>query len=348
MLNFSEAYIEGMAIHRVGSMARGDELVTSSSTTKIEDESILSILSTYFLSPFKQPAFFSLSHPDGVEANMVFRTATSIFDNPGELLNGSVAIANHLYNNSNHPNIKFGELYVVVLRDCIVEGEQVDALGVFKSESKETYLKIYPQAGGLGVEAIEGISINKLDKGCLIFNTEKEFGYKVVAIDRTNGADEALFWKNEFLGAKPREDDFYQTSRYMALCKDYVREVVEPEGKLDKADQALLLNKTKDFFTRNDSFSQEDFEQQVIKEPELIESFREYKESFQAEKGCNLQDSFTISVDAAKEANKFFKSVIKLDRNFHVYIHGGRDRVKKGFDTDRGLSYYTLFFDAEA
>ena len=63
--------------------------------------------------------------------------------------------------------------------------------------------------------------------------------------------------------------------------------------------------------------------------------------------GCNLKDSFTISTDAAKQAKKVFKSVIKLDKNFHLYIHGGRDRVEKGYDDDRGLNYYKLYFDAE-
>nr|HPI69727.1 nucleoid-associated protein [Tenuifilaceae bacterium] len=155
------------------------------------------------------------------------------------------------------------------------------------------------------------------------------------------------FWKEIFLNIKRREDDFYQTSGYINLCKDFVKDVLYHDGSMDRAEQVTLLNKTRDYFAQTDIFNRDEFEERVIRKPEIVDAFREYKNEYQQELGCDLKDSFTISIDAAKQAKKLFKSVIKLDKNFHLYIHGGRDRVEKGFDRDKGLNYYKLYFDAE-
>ncbi|HOP04837.1 MAG TPA: nucleoid-associated protein [Tenuifilaceae bacterium] len=347
MFDFSEAQIESIAIHRVGSRAREDEITLAQSLTQISDESVLELLKNFFLSPFKQPEFYSFSHESSLELNEIFSYSQKLFGNPETLLEQSVNMAKHLYQSSSHPNIKDGEFYVVHLTNCVVEGELVDALGLFKSENKDTFIKIYQKNDAFGVEQHQGINIKKLDKGCLIFNTEKEFGFKVVAIDNTNRNDEARFWKEIFLNIKPREDNFYQTTGYLTLCKDFVKDVLYQDTKTDRVEQVSMLNKTRDYFAKTDVFDQDDFEQKVINKPEVVEAFRDYKEAYQEEMGCNLQDSFTISVDAAKQAKKFFKSVIKLDKNFHIYIHGGKDRVEKGFDHNKGLNYYTLYFDAE-
>jgi hypothetical protein len=42
------------------------------------------------------------------------------------------------------------------------------------------------------------------------------------------------------------------------------------------------------------------------------------------------------------------KSVIKLDKNFHIYIHGERQMVEKGYDAEKQLNFYKLFFKEEA
>ncbi len=347
MFDFSEATINGIAIHRVGSRAREGELVLANSLAQIYDSNLLGLLKTYFLTPFKQPEFYSFAHGSDLSMNEVYSYSQRLFENQEQLLEQSVNIAKHLYQSSGHPNIKDGELYVVYLSDCVVEGELVDAIGLFKSETKDTFITVHQQSDAFEVEQHQGISIRKLDKGCLIFNTEQDFGYKVVAIDNINKNDEARFWKEIFLGLKPREDDFYQTSSYINLCKDFVKDVLVEEQKVEKTEQVALLNKTRDYFTKNDSFDQLEFEEEIIRKPEVVEQFREYKDNYQAEQGCRLKDSFTISTDAAKQAKKAFKSVIKLDKNFHLYIHGGRDRVEKGYDNDRGMNFYKFYYDAE-
>ena len=59
-------------------------------------------------------------------------------------------------------------------------------------------------------------------------------------------------------------------------------------------------------------------------------------------------DNFEISVHAVKQQAKVFKSVLKLDKNFHIYIHGNRQLIEKGFDEATGRNYYKLYFDNES
>lgn len=42
------------------------------------------------------------------------------------------------------------------------------------------------------------------------------------------------------------------------------------------------------------------------------------------------------------------RSVIKLDKNFHIYVHGGEKMIRKGYDAETGMSYYQIFFKEES
>src|SRR5690606_39892767 len=109
-------------------------------------------------------------------------------------------ICKHLFEASNHPNIKGGELYVVYLRNVQLEGVEHEAIGIFKSESKEPFLKVSPIQGSFEIAyEPEAININKLDNGSIIINTEREEGYKVLANDHTNWQQEYAFMKDTFV-----------------------------------------------------------------------------------------------------------------------------------------------------
>ena len=43
---------------------------------------------------------------------------------------------------------------------------------------------------------------------------------------------------------------------------------------------------------------------------------------------------------------RVYKSVLKLDRNFHIYIHGNTDLIEKGIDDD-GRKYYKIYYQEE-
>lgn len=346
MFDFKEAVLEKIVVHKVGNKIQDEDIVISEGQLSVDDE-VKELLMTYFLSNFKQPEFYQFTHSSDVNLNELYTFSGYMFDPDKNFYDQSVFIAKHLYEISDHPNIKGGELYITYIKDCIVDDELVDAIGIFKSESKETYLKVYQNDREFTVDQDSGVNIKKLDKGCLIFNTEKDFGYKIAIIDKTN-KDEAKYWKESFLNVEPKSDDFYQTNRYMDLCKTFVKEVFNKENEVEKIDQIELLNRSVEFFKKEEDFQEESFKESVIENPEVIDAFDEFKEKYQAENCVDLSSSFSISENAVKKQQKSFKSILKLDKNFHIYIHGRRDLIEKGYDDDKGMSYYKVFYEKEA
>ena len=78
----------------------------------------------------------------------------------------------------------------------------------------------------------------------------------------------------------------------------------------------------------------------------VIESFKRFKNDFQRENDIEVSDSFSISETAVKKQARAFKSVIKLDKNFHIYIHGKRELIEQGVDAD-GRKYYKIYYKEE-
>lgn len=343
MYSFKEAQLKQMAIHYIGNASDDEGMRLSGKLVSI-DEDIRALLQSYFLKPFKEQGLYTFHHESDINLNEIFHYATAIFHDPDSLFLQSIHIAKHLYESSSHPNIKPGELYVTYFKECVLNGEVVEVLGLFKSENKEKYIKVFSNNGDYHVESEEGININKLDKGCLIFNLEKESGYRVAIIDSTNKSSEAHYWLIQFLNLRPHEDSYYHTKNYISLCKEFAEEVFPEVNKIDKID---LVNNAVEFFSKKDAFTIEEFNNEVMQHEDMIEKFQHYKETFQETNNVPSYDEFEISKQAVKQSKRYIKSVIKLDKNFHVYVHGNRQNIVRGYDEQLDMNTYTLYFKEE-
>lgn len=353
MLDFSEVKMQQMVIHHVGNKGRGEDLIISRDLFEPKEELVKDLLLRYFLSPFKGDVFYTFHHEEDIALNELFKFASSVFNGRGDFFLQSANVAERLYDKSEHPRVKGGELYMVHLQDCVVDGEPVDALGIFKSENKETFLKVYSKDSRFDVNAEEGININKLDKGCLIFNTEEDKGFKICIVDATNkGGSEAQYWKDDFLGLKQREDDFYRTQQFIEVCRSFCDEVLTEENNVSRPDQLMLKNKSAEFLKSkaksNEPLTVEEFEQEVMGAPAVIDAFRDYRKDFVKKNEIDdFDEAFEVSPAAVKKESKYLRAVLKLDKNFHVYIHGSHDNVEKGFDDSRNMNYYKLYYQHE-
>jgi len=342
MLDFSEAELSKLSIHQIGNKLNEEGIIASQEEVTINDN-ISSLLTTYFTKPFKNQEFYNFTHESDLNFNEVFSYVKRIFNEPSGLHFQSINLAKHLYEQSNHPQIKSGELYVAYFEHCYHNDQLVDVIGLFKSEQKETYLKVYPEGKSFKVDSENGININKLDKGCLVINRGTDTGYSVLLVDHTNKED-ALNWKERFLNVKPQEDTFYHTKNYLQMCKSFATEAF-PEA--DRIDQMSLVQESAKFFKEEDLFDKARFEEKVLQEPEIINAFEDYKENYQEQNDIQIYDEFDINSEAVKKLKRVFKSVIKLDKNFHIYVHGNRNYIRKGYDEENQMSFYQLFFNQE-
>jgi hypothetical protein len=351
MVTFFEAALDRISVHHVGNQSQNEMYALSEHPLELTDELIPKLLMQYFLSPFeKANEVYHLMHNGGdLSLNEIYNYATQGFDDRAKFHEISELIAKQLYNVSSHPKIKGGEVYVAYFNQVQIEGELLDAIGIFKSENKETYLRVYPDKGGFTVDYEEnGININKLDKGCLIFNTEKENGYKVVVIDKTGSSqDAAVYWKDDFLQLKIRNDNFNKTNNTLSIYKNFVTEKLDEQFEISKADKIDLLNKSMKYFKEKETFDMDEFTGEVIGNPEAIESFKSYKQQYETEFDIPIADTFEISDNAVKKQARVYKSVLKLDKNFHIYIHGDKDLIEKGFDDGKSMNFYKVYFREE-
>ncbi len=186
-----------------------------------------------------------------------------------------------------------------------------------------------------------------MDKGCLILNTEKEAGYKVCIVDKSNKGGEAQFWRDSFLMLRSRNDEYHQTKDFLNIAKNYVTKQMAEDFEVNKTDQIDILNRSMEYFKNHDNFEKEMFEQEVFQQLEIIESFRKYDEIYREDNDILLADSFEISNQAVKKQAKVFKSILKLDKNFHIYIHGNKEMIEQGVESD-GRKYYKIYYKNEA
>ncbi|AHF16259.1 nucleoid-associated protein [Niabella soli] len=344
MQYFEGSAISHICVHKVGNQSE-DEYLTISKKELAVDDTVKELLTRYFLNPFKSEEYFQFfSDNEDLHRNEVWTYVSAIFDRPEQTLAQSKNLAQHLYNQGTLPEIKGGEFYVVYFKEGLLNGETVDAIGLFKSENKEPFLKVFPMDEHFEVESEEGINVNKLDKGCMIFNTDKENGYIVSVVDGKSKAD-GRYWTDAFLRIRQRQDQYYNTESTMALYKTYVTDRLPEEYNVTRADQADLLNRSLQFFKEKQHFDKETFNSEVLGHKEYIESFDRYKQHYTAEHDMEIAENFSISPAAVKRQNRAYKSVIKLDKNFHIYIHGDRNMIEHGED-DKGR-FYKLYFHNE-
>ena len=180
----------------------------------------------------------------------------------------------------------------------------------------------------------QGINLNKLDKGCLIFNTKKEEGYKILSID-SNKYD-TRYWLESFLGVSLFEDENFYTKKYLKFCQDFARDVVLPSE--DKQQEVLFMNRSVNYFAKNDEFEETNFMNEVIENPP----------KYHIEDDSN----FPIANNAVTAARKKIKNVINLDTNIQIKMDfintdSAERFIEKGWDEEKQMYYYLVYFNKE-
>lgn len=348
MLEVSESIINQFVVHKVGNKASEEGFVTSSEIST-PDEELDHLLKKYFFKSFLSLQKTNRFGPESdINSNKIFSLVAQIFDQPDQLLKISKEILEFLYNQSTHPHIKNGELCVVHFDNIVLEGEMVEAIGIFKSELKDTFLKIKESANSITYLKEEGININKLDKGCLVFNTEKELGYRVMMVDSNNY--DAQYWKDDFLGLVPETNEEFQTKSTLDLVQQFASEFIAQEE--DQKEQISMLNRSMQYFQEEENFDVNDFAEKVIQTPAYIEAFKEYKPIYEEERGIEMDDSFEIEQTSVETTTKKFNNTIKLDTNVQIKLNfndaESLDKyVEKGYDEVKGMHYYVVYFNNE-
>ena len=260
---------------------------------------------------------YEFVHDIDIDLN-VLRKIVKKYQNEEDLLHTSKDIYQHLKAIATHPKIKDGDLVFAKFEDVQIKNTYCEALGIYKIEQTEYFLEVDINDENVSsLKILSGILSKNIDKACLIVFTKGE--PCVFVIDKNN--KDTQYWIDDFLHVRQRKDEYANTENVMAMAKQF------------------------QFFKEKDSFDMEEFANEVIEQPEVIESFKNYKKSYEEEHATEIDDSFTISQHAFKKQQRSYKRIIRLDKKIQIIIDGNRDHIEQGED-ERG-KYYKVYYSTE-
>ncbi len=343
IFDFDQAVIEQMITHHVGNKQREEHYVLNENVAALEEETKEHLL-TYFLSAMKREEVYSFTHAVDWRQNDILKIVEELFNDPSLLVQHSQNVAKLLYEASMHPKINEGELSVVYFNNIIVGDEMVEAIGIFKSETQVPFIKMNRVIDGIDVGHEFGCELKGLDKGCLIFNLEENDAYRCLVVDPKSA--DAQYWKDDFLKIMPIANEFYLTNQFLSMTKDFVTKKMPEDYEMDKTEKIDLLNRSVDYFKDRNNFDKEEFIAEVFVDEEVQGAFKSYNNTYDNDHNVETRDSFFISEQAVKKQSRVFKSVLKLDKNFSVYIHGDKELIQQGVEPD-GRKFYKIYFKEE-
>ena len=170
--------IKAAVVQRVGNKSNDDGVAFSDCLCQMDgvEEHLLTLINA----SFKFDDWKQFYYIDELEMNPTYRFVSKIFDDENCLVKQANNLARHLYEQSIHPNIKIGEFYVVLLEGCEIDGEETNAVGLFKSEVMETVLTVKMEHNHLVLSPQMGMSLKKLENGCIVLMLRKKKGSRLL------------------------------------------------------------------------------------------------------------------------------------------------------------------------
>ena len=339
MIVTTDAYISGIVCHRFCIDNSCDKLsIHQTKIDNVDNISLKNILLDAFV-PLNE--VYEFVHDIDIDLN-VFRKIMGEYWDEEDLLNTSKKIYHHLKAVATHPKIKSGDLVLAKFEDIQIENSYYEAIGIYKIEQKESFLEIDLNNGDVAsLKILPGITSKNIDKACLVIFTKEDPW--IFVIDKNN--KDTQYWIDDFLHIRQRKDEYANTQNIMAMAKNFVTKELPQMFDVTKADQIDLLNRSLEFFKEKDTFDIEDFANEVIGQPEVIESFNNFKRNYETENDIVIDDNFAISNNAFKKQQRSYKRVIRLDKKIQIIIDGNRDHVQQG--EDENGKYYKVYYSSE-
>ncbi len=348
MLEFNDAYLRRVAVAWVGNKSREEGAYIPKQLLIPPHDVVHEWLLGAFLRPFEKAAeFFYFFHEEDVSHHPVYQSCHILFQNPEALAEEAARLVERLYECSENSRMAGGEFLVMYFENLQLGGEATSAIGLWKVQQPQQFLHVERLPDQYALSVRSGISPEKPETAALIFNLDEMDGYRICAIDTVSKRDERSFWKDDFLRLRPIEDHYFQTRHHIALASEFIQRKLPHRFSLDRTEQLDALYRSGLYFKENEHFDAEHFAKTLFPEEEQQEAFQAFREEYAQAYAVPLEDRFDISKPAVKKEFRVLKSVIKLDKNFHIYVHGRRDLIERGYDENRGKKYYKVYFDEE-
>lgn len=348
MIDFKNAYISYLSLQKVGHKVREEKNIFAKEALEM-DEKKEEDLFPFLTQPFKKTldAHHFSHYTEKLEFNVVYNLTAEMFDEKLDFLDFSNEILNHLYEKSLHPQIKSGEVFIAYFENIIYNEITTQGIGIYKLENKKKYIR-FDESKGIDYNIQKGYKLDKIDKAAFIVNTQKNEGFIAFSIDDLQ--NESEYWKKNFLEILPVNDNRYQTKQYLQMMNHFAEEIVLERN--DKQSQANFLAQTINLLTMNEVVSDELIQQSVVEQFELIDDYKKFKTQYAEDFKVEFDTAFEVNKPLLIKESKKIKSEIKLDTNINIKIDlmaadAAEDYLEKGYDEDKRMFFYKVYFNSE-
>lgn len=349
MIKRQKASIKKCIIHKVGN--KFNDTKNAFSDTSVEfDEATYDLLLPFLLKPFVSASeSYRFHHHSDIGLNEINTYCDQLFKDDIDFAEISKHIVTHLYEQSNSAQIKTGDVLICYFENVHYEDYFTDAIGIYKIENKTAFFQTFLESGTYDILVQKGIDTKKVDKGCLILNTADVEGKIVFSVD--HNTYDTHYWIKSFLNIKYPDDSNQHTKNCIELCREFSKDVLQ--ANFGGQEQSNFLAKTIDFFKENDIVNIETFKEDVFDEEDQIELFEAYKKSYEAENKVLIRNQFDVSERVLKKQKQKIKTEIKLDTNIQIKLDvdapdASSEYLERGYDNDKKMHYYKVFFNAES
>ena len=349
MISRKNASISKFIIHKVGN--KFNDTKNSFSENVVDfDEVSYDLMLPFLLKPFGSVVqSHRFNHHSNITLNEINTYVQQIFNDTDAFIEVSKHMVTHLYEQSNSSQIKTGDVLITLFEGIEFNEITTNAIGIFKIENKVNFFQTYLENKSYDVLSQKGISSKKLDKGCLILNQTDTEGNIILTVD--NNSYDAQYWIHHFLNIKYADDSNSHTQQYMELCKDFSTDILKTS--YGNQEQNSFLAKTIDFFKENEIISVEKFKEEVFEDDKIKGLFDSYKKDFESEKNIIIRNQFDVSDVVVNKEKKKIKTDIKLDTNIEIKLdidapEAASEFLERGYDDDKKMHYYKVFFNVES
>lgn len=330
-----------MIVHYVGNKSREEGVSFSEKELDFTDVSadITSMLDKSF--DAKEPCHFYFE--SSLALNPIYTFVKTIFGDVSRFQEQSEFIAKILYEKTSHPMTKSGELNIIYLSDCEIDGKKTDAIAMLKTENKQPAYQYLHTEHGYEIQKSEVISFAKVEKGCLILNINENNGYVVFSVDKKSKGIQSKYWKDDFLHIMTDITSYSQTKNLLNSCKTFIADNYAEDSKVEKAN---LISKVRKVLEQTETLSIHEFSQEIFSEDNLDKQFEKYLSS--KDNPCRMhEEDILIEKPLVKRKSSLPKTTLYLDSNFEINILGGHDYIVQGYDEAAGMNYYQFFYNKE-
>lgn len=328
-------------VQKVGNKLNEEGIAFASKADDITSAS--EFISALIKNTFRFDVFSRLYAIDDLDSNNVYRFVRNIFSNKECFVSQSNNLARHLYDQSIHPNIINGEFYVIYIEDCYVNGQNADALLLLKTEIKDSFLTVTYENGEYSIKPQFGLSTKHIDKGCLIFNIEKDNGYLLSIVENSSTRQDGRYWTQNFLYAKEIISDFQHTENVANFCAALVQKVIEinPKRALDLAKASRSI--TQRLQKNGSEINTTDLISSLALDEDTTSVLSQFRHDYE-EKVGKIPDKFVCNQSALKRKTITKSNILRVGSGFEVKILDPSAEIDQGYDDEKGKSFLKLYF----